>query len=666
MITSLKEYFYLHNNSNSKMIYFVDKYCTDFVNYKINLETMELETFNYVGALDSYRTGFRTVPSVIQFIKNDDIQSFCTTLIGNIDTISENILDFKWNDKFVCMSQTGNFFLVELDSEGNAISVDDLDVCVFTMGWTQARFSKLVHLYSDHSGIYIMGNDIIFYLDIINRKIIPNSAPSISAGLDNIKSFLVTKSIGKMYYYMYTATHKATSVYEYDFVTMANTEILTSTYEFQGMFFHHPFNEYEYEKEIIGLNNYKSNSLGCAESNTIAVYSNIAILGTNSLRRTLINARAITTEVENVELCKTFRAEYNDNNTELIYTPIEYFEMSGSNAVMYDFGLTFICVIANKLFQFKKITNTLFQIEYELLLNDSIRGGYLPKYETALVDSKMIYIIPQAQYVNSSLLGEHIPKGNMIVYKNSEFISIDHNTFKVTVYQNFDNSDLTNSRILFKTKNELDPTAATRLNVEYHPDAYLFDGLLKKYNLSISTKKKAPTGGFRYVTILCSESLEEMVLAYKDIKKYKSIDVIIKQDENGNNIEQTWTYIQIKTKQTNLDIPIIIQLIKPRGYDLKVGETYLLDYLDLINVKLADKYFEPVPQDPPEYDDEGNEIIKPPKLNPLYEALLKEKSIEVSSFSLVEDDKSEDDNNGDEDEDFDPDKDLDENGNVIP
>lgn len=665
MITSLKEYFYLHNNSNSKMIYFVDKYCTDFVNYKINLETMQLETFNYVGALDSYRTGFRTVPSVIQFIKSDDIQSFCTTLIGNIDTISENILDFKWNDKFVCMSQTGNFFLIEVDSEGNAISVDDLDVCVFTMGWTQARFSKLVHLYSDHSGIYIMGNDIIFYLDIINRKIIPNSAPSVTAGLDNIKSFLIARSVGKMYYYMYTATHKATSVYEYDFVTHSNISVADSTYEFQGMFFQHPFDEYEYEKEIIGLNNYKSNSLGCVESDVIAAYSNIAILGTNSLRRILINARSITTKVENVELCKTFKAEYNSDNTELIYTPTEYFEMIGSNAVMYDFGLTFICVISNKLYQFKKITNTLFQIEYELLLTDNIRGGYLPRYETALVDSKMIYVIPQAQYANPSLLGEHIPNGNMIVYKNSGFISINHSTFKVTSYQNFDNSDLTNSRILFKTKNELDPTAATRLNVEYHPDSYLFDGLLKKYNLNVSTKKKAPDDDFRYVTILCSESLEEMVLAYNDIKKYKSIDVIIGEDDEGNNIEQTWTYVQIKTKQTNLDIPIIIQLIKPKGYDLKVGETYLLDYLDLINIKLADKYFEPVPQDPPEYDEEGNEIIKPPKLNPLYEELLKEKSIELSSFGLVEDAEN-GDNSGEEGEDFDPDKDLDENGNVIP
>ena len=104
-------------------------------------------------------------------------------------------------------------------------------------------------------------------------------------------------------------------------------------------------------------------------------------------------------------------------------------------------------------------------------------------------------------------------------------------------------------------------------------------------------RKKAPDDDFRYVTILCSESLEEMVLAYNDIKKYKSIDVIIGEDDEGNNIEQTWTYVQIKTKQTNLDIPIIIQLIKPKGYDLKVGETYLLDYLDLINIKLADKYF---------------------------------------------------------------------------
>ena len=142
------------------------------------------------------------------------------------------------------------------------------------------------------------------------------------------------------------------------------------------------------KKEIIGLNNYKSNSLGCVESDVIAAYSNIAILGTNSLRRILINARSITTKVENVELCKTFKAEYNSDNTELIYTPTEYFEMIGSNAVMYDFGLTFICVISNKLYQFKKITNTLFQIEYELLLTDNIRGGYLPRYETALVDSK--------------------------------------------------------------------------------------------------------------------------------------------------------------------------------------------------------------------------------------------------------------------------------------
>ena len=58
-------------------------------------------------------------------------------------------------------------------------------------------------------------------------------------------------------------------------------------------------------------------------------------------------------------------------------------------------------------------------------------------------------------------------------------------------------------------------------------------------------------------------------------------------------------------------------------------------------------------------------ILKNDFLDCIQSYLLKEKSIELSSFSLVEDDKSEDDNNGDEDEDFDPDKDLDENGNVI-
>ena len=32
------------------------------------------------------------------------------------------------------------------------------------------------------------------------------------------------------------------------FVTHSNISVADSTYEFQGMFFQHPFDEYEYEK----------------------------------------------------------------------------------------------------------------------------------------------------------------------------------------------------------------------------------------------------------------------------------------------------------------------------------------------------------------------------------------------------------------------------------
>lgn len=593
MISLFKEELYIPDNGNSRMIYFVDeKYCTDFVSYKLNLETFELQDFNYVGYLDSYRTGTNSIAQVNQMVKTDNLDTYDTTLPGNLSVISDNILDFKWYGKLLVLSNTGNFFLVTTDGEGNCIHIEDLDICVFRYGFVNSHFARMIHIHSDLNGMFIVAWNTCFYLDIINRKImlIENAA---NFKLANMMSLQVSTHYGKAYTYTNLTTYP---IYELDFLTLKVKMIQNNTANLRplNLSFNRPHNELKYGENILQINGINRRYLTSVESNQITWFRLGSISDSNSeLIKFVYNINTGITNTINILLCERYSLRYNENKP--VYTITESFKINEQNALIYDLNDSLYISTMQTLYHFVKIWENIFQLEYSVPMGYDIKGAFLPEYETAIVYNNVVYLQPETRYVAKGQLGDYNLKHLFVAYqKDVSLISIDPTNMRFLKYFNVDNRSNYSDRIKFTTHRELDDQPSTRLVIEAHADAYLFDGLVKRYKLNITSTKTPPKGEFRYFTIIAKHSVEDFIIGYKRIQTATMIDIVIGQEDDGSgnlvDVEQTISYIQIKTYKKILDVSVVMQMIKAKGYDIIVAEVPLLEYLETEGIKISEQY----------------------------------------------------------------------------